>query len=65
MSGPYVRTKGKMSKSIEDWTAGSLASSLTNAESLAVPTLLSNESCGRRENIYKMVNPSNGPELLW
>ena len=55
MSGPYVRTKGKMSKSIEDWTAGSLASSLTKAESLFLPPLFSNDSCGRREKIYGYV----------
>ena len=52
MSGPYVITKGKMSKSMEDWTAGSLASSLTKAESLFLPALFSNDSCGRRERRY-------------
>lgn len=45
MSGPYVMTKGKMSNSMDDWTAGSLASSLTKAESLFLPPLFSNDSC--------------------
>ena len=37
-----------MSNSMEDWTAGSRASSLTRAESLFLPALFSNDSCGER-----------------